>query len=48
MGASESNAGDDFHFWWAAHRVLGLVEPGTRLLVVALEGPARVDDPDES
>ncbi|SBW18653.1 hypothetical protein FDG2_0757 [Candidatus Protofrankia californiensis] len=48
MGASESNAGDDFHFWWAASRVLELVRPGTRLQAVTLEGLAQVDDPDES
>ncbi|MCM3885045.1 ATP-binding protein [Frankia sp. R82] len=48
MGASESNAGDDFHFWWAASRALALVAPGTRLSLVTLEGLARVDDPDES
>lgn len=24
MGAIESNAGDDFHFWWAAARALKL------------------------
>ncbi|SNQ50475.1 conserved hypothetical protein [Frankia canadensis] len=48
MGASESNAGDDFHIWWAASRALKLIEPGARLRLVALEGLATVDDPDES
>lgn len=48
MGAPESNAGDDFHFWWAASRVLALVEPGAELRLVALEGLASVDDPDDS
>ncbi|MFC8567329.1 hypothetical protein ACIQFU_38005 [Streptomyces sp. NPDC093065] len=47
MGAPESNAGDDFHFWWAASRSLKLVEPGTILRRVTLEGLARVDDPDD-
>ncbi|MFE1863735.1 hypothetical protein, partial [Streptomyces anandii] len=47
MGAPESNAGDDFHFWWAASRALKLVEPGTILQRVTLEGLAHVDDPDE-
>ncbi len=48
MGAPESNAGDDFHIWWAASRALKLIEPGARLRLVALEGLATVDDPDES
>ena len=48
MGAPESNAGDDFHFWWAATRVLALIEPGTDLRLLTLEGLASVDDPDEA
>jgi len=47
VGALESNAGDDFHFWWAATRVLALLEPGGDLTLVAVEGLTRVDDPDE-
>lgn len=47
MGAPESNAGDDFHFWWAASRALKLIEPGTDLRRVTLEGLAHVDDPDD-
>jgi hypothetical protein len=47
VGAPESNAGDDFHFWWAASRALKLVEPGTILRRVTLEGLAHVDDPDD-
>ena len=47
MGASESNAGDDFHFWWAARRALQLIAPGTQLQRVVVEGLATVDDPDE-
>jgi hypothetical protein len=47
VGAPESNAGDDFHFWWAASRALVLIEPGTDLRLLTLEGLARVDDPDE-
>jgi hypothetical protein len=45
--ARESNAGDDFHFWWAANRILTLIEPGTDLCLLTMEGLARVDDPDE-
>jgi len=47
VGAPESNAGDDFHFWWAASRALELIRPGTELCRVTLEGPASVDDADE-
>ncbi|MFI5724653.1 AAA family ATPase [Streptomyces cyaneofuscatus] len=47
MGATESNAGDDFHFWWAAGRALELVSPDTELELVTVEGLAVVDDPDE-
>ena len=47
MGAPESNAGDDFHFWWAASRALKLIEPNADLNRVTLEGLASVDDPDE-
>jgi hypothetical protein len=48
MGASESNAGDDFHFWWAASRALELLSSGSDLHRVTLEGLAKVDDPDET
>ncbi|MFB8168296.1 hypothetical protein ACFC60_10145 [Kitasatospora purpeofusca] len=47
MGAPESNAGDDFHFWWAASRALRLIEPHTDLHRISLEGLASVDDPDD-
>ncbi|MEY9842674.1 AAA family ATPase [Streptacidiphilus sp. EB103A] len=47
MGATESNAGDDFHFWWTAGRALELVSPGTDLALVTVEGLAAVDDPDD-
>ncbi|MBD0840717.1 ATP-binding protein [Streptomyces sp. TRM68416] len=47
MGAPESNAGDEFHFWWAASRALELLNPNSDLCRVSLEGLARVDDPDE-
>ncbi|AGK81541.1 hypothetical protein SFUL_6661 [Streptomyces microflavus DSM 40593] len=47
MGATDSNAGDDFHFWWTAGRALELVSPGTELELVTVEGLAVVDDPDE-
>jgi hypothetical protein len=42
-----SNAGDDFHFWWAATRVLALIAPGTDSVVVTVEGLSCVDDPDD-
>ena len=48
MGAPESNAGDDFHFWWAASRALVLIEPGTDLSLLTVEGLASVDDADEA
>lgn len=48
MGAPESNAGDDFHFWWAASRALVLIEPGTDLRLLTVEGLASVDDTDEA
>jgi urease gamma subunit len=47
LGAPESNAGDDFHFWWAATRALELITPGTGSTLVMLEGLGRVDDPDD-
>ena len=48
MGAPESNAGDDFHFWWAATRALELIESGTDLRLLTLEGLASVDDADDA
>jgi hypothetical protein len=47
MGAAESNAGDDFHFWWAAGRALALIEPGTATQLLTVEGLAHLDDPDD-
>jgi len=47
LGAPESNAGDDFHFWWAATRALELIKPGAESTVVTVEGLSRVDDPDD-
>lgn len=38
MGATESNAGDDYHFWWAAERAFELLRPGTDLVTVSIEG----------
>ncbi|MFN7149132.1 MAG: hypothetical protein ACK4V6_06595, partial [Microthrixaceae bacterium] len=38
MGATESNAGDDYHFWWAAQRTFELLRPGTDLVTVSIEG----------
>ncbi len=48
MGAPESNAGDAFHFWWAASRALVLVEPGSGLRRIAIEGLAFHDDPNDA
>ncbi|MFE2038441.1 hypothetical protein ACFXBB_35495 [Streptomyces scopuliridis] len=48
MGAPESNAGDEFRFWWAASRALELLDPGSDLRRVTVEGLVRVDDPDET
>lgn len=48
MGAPESNAGDEFHFWWAASRALVLLSPDSDLCRVTLEGLAKVDDPGEA
>ncbi|MFF4812792.1 hypothetical protein ACFY03_31725 [Micromonospora chersina] len=47
MGAPESNAGDDFHFWWAASRALALIEPGTESRLLVVEGLAQIDDPND-
>jgi hypothetical protein len=47
LGARESNAGDDFHFWWAASRALGLIEPDAELQLLTIEGLSQVDDPDD-
>ena len=45
MGAPESNAGDDFHFWWTVNQVLELVRPNTDCVLVTVEGLSEVDDP---
>jgi hypothetical protein len=47
-GARGSNAGDDFHYLWASRRVLRLLDSGSDLSVVRLEGLPAVDDPDDS
>lgn len=47
MGAEESNAGDDFHFWWGASRALELIKPGTESTLLVVEGLGRVEDPEE-
>jgi hypothetical protein len=47
LGAPESNAGDDFHFWWVATRALALIKPGADTTMVTVEGLSRVDDPDD-
>lgn len=47
MGAPESNAGDDYHFWWAASRALALIAPDAGARLVVIEGLPRIDDPDD-
>lgn len=47
VSAAESNAGDDFHFWWAANRALSLIEPGSTSRMLVVEGLGRYDDPDD-
>lgn len=37
-GARESSAGDQFHFLWAARRVVALLDPSSRLELVRVEG----------
>lgn len=39
-GARESNAGDDFHFIWAAKRTLKLFEPNTDFSAITVERPS--------
>ena len=39
-GARGSNAGDQFHEFWALEQVLGLLRPGTSLKAVTVEGVA--------
>lgn len=48
MGARESNAGDDFHILWAARCAVRLLQPGTELLKVTLEGLTPTDDANAS
>jgi hypothetical protein len=48
LGARESNAGDDFHFWWAATRALKLIEPGANSILITIEGLSRVDDEEDA
>jgi hypothetical protein len=43
----ESRAGDDFHYLWAARRLLALVDPASDLRLVRLEGPTPEEVPDE-
>lgn len=42
-GARESNAGDDFHFIWAAKKALQLLEPNTEFEALCVEGPSIED-----
>lgn len=43
-GARGSNAGDDFHELWALRQALTLLEQGTRLIQVTVEGLASEDE----
>lgn len=47
MGARDSNAGDDYHFWWASLKALSLIDPMGSLKALTLEGLVLVDDPDD-
>lgn len=47
-GARESNAGDDYHFWWASRRALKLIDPVGTLSVLTVEGLLHVDDPEDT
>ena len=38
-----SRDGDQFHYWWAARRCLRLLEPGTDLVSISIEGPATTE-----
>ena len=42
-GASESNAGDDFHIIWACLRALNLISPKSDLLKIVVEDIAKED-----
>lgn len=43
-GARGSNAGDAFHELWAVRRALALIEPGTRLIGLTVEGLVAEDE----
>lgn len=47
-GARESNAGDDYHFWWTSRRALKLIDPVGTLSVLTVEGLLHVDDPEDT
>ncbi|GAA2275452.1 hypothetical protein GCM10009853_031970 [Glycomyces scopariae] len=47
MGAVESNAGDDFHFWWAARAALQLIDHDSRLCALVMEGVLDIDGDDD-
>ena len=43
-GARESHAGHEFHFLWAARRIVQLLDPSSKLQRVKIEGVAPSDD----
>jgi hypothetical protein len=43
-GARESNAGDEFHILWAMQRLLGMLQPGSSLARVVVEGISPTDN----
>lgn len=43
-GAIESNAGDDYHILWACRQALKLLEPGSGLSLLHVEGVSRIDE----
>jgi len=38
-----SRDGDQFHYYWAARRCLGLLAPDAQIVAVSIEGPAAID-----
>lgn len=46
MGARESNAGDDFHFLWAARRAVNLLDTSSTLTLLTVEKLAESDNDD--
>ncbi len=43
-----SKVGDQFHYRWAARRCLGLLDPGSRLDCITIEGVSSDEEPNEN